>query len=113
LHFAADESVDLVRLLLSARANVDQPDIDGMAPLMVAAKGGHLDIVDALVAQGADVRAFDKLHHGVLHWSAVGGDYPELNGERRADPTARTEYGKSYLDILSDLKMRRLGSSHS
>jgi ankyrin repeat protein len=110
LHFAADQSVDLVKLLLEAHANVDQRDVNGMTPLMVAAKGGHLDIVDVLVVHDADVGLFDEHHQSPLHWSAVGGEYPEVNAyllKAGADPDAVTAYGKTYLEILSDLRAAR------
>jgi ankyrin repeat protein len=113
LHFAAGASADLVDLLCSAGARTNERNDVGMTPVMVAAKSGSLDIVTRLIKYGAILNTYDASLRGPLHWSAIGGDYPELNSyliEAGADPRAATAYGKTYLDILETLRLRRTPS---
>lgn len=56
-----NRQVDRVRTLLSDGADVHSVDHKGVTPLMVAASVGSLEIVDLLIAAGADVAAKDKL----------------------------------------------------
>jgi ankyrin repeat protein len=103
----------MVDLLCSAGARPNERNEIGMTPVMVAAKGGHLDIVIRLVKYGASLHTYDERMHGPLHWLAIGGDYPELNSyliDAGADPYAQTDYGKSYNDILEMMKSRRPSS---
>ena len=46
---------DVISSLIDAGANVNMPDLDGMTPLMIAAKNGHRFTVELLVRRGADV----------------------------------------------------------
>lgn len=49
---------ELVHILLSKKANVDDRGIKGdCTPLMGAASGGHVDIGKLLIVHGADVNA--------------------------------------------------------
>ena len=56
LHWAAQKNdVDLAKMLLYAGANVKATTrIGGYTPLLVAAKLGHAQVIDALLASGAD-----------------------------------------------------------
>jgi ankyrin repeat protein len=47
--------VEILKLLLRAKAEVDQTSINGVTPLMVAAEKGHLACIDLLLAGGANV----------------------------------------------------------
>ena len=39
---------------------------DGQTALMVAVRGGHLEVVKALIEAGADVNLIDKVCYGLL-----------------------------------------------
>jgi hypothetical protein len=64
---AGGGSLEIVRALIDASANVNCRDGSGLTPLMAAARGnlatpggGYLDIVQALVEAGADVHASEN-----------------------------------------------------
>lgn len=61
----------MVRELLAAGANVDRPNAGTHTPLEVASEGGHDDIVDALLAEGADPTYKDALNDTALHFASV------------------------------------------
>ena len=48
---------NVVKTLVAAGANVNQPDDSGMTPLMIAASQGHVAIARMLIAAGADIGA--------------------------------------------------------
>ena len=51
----------MVRMLVSAHANVDQARTDNCAtPMHVATVKGHADVINALAAAGADLHAADS-----------------------------------------------------
>ena len=45
----------------------------GLSPLHLAAQGGHIDVMDALMAAGADVNARDGIGHTPLHFAICFG----------------------------------------
>jgi ankyrin repeat protein len=59
IHAAAnDGDLARVRAILSQNPElVDVPDERGFTPLQLAARGGHRDVVDALLSSGADINA--------------------------------------------------------
>ncbi len=66
--------VDIVRLLLTRKAKLDQQSPQGDTALMMAALGGHLDIVRMLAEHGAAIR---KAGWNALHYAAFGG-FPDV-----------------------------------
>jgi ankyrin repeat protein len=62
LMFASEDGrLDLVRILLDAKAGLDARDLkSGQTPLMAAALGGHDAVVTALLEAGADRTAKDN-----------------------------------------------------
>ncbi len=75
LRLAADRGRgEVVRLLLRRGAAADAADEGGWTALIWASAGGHLDIVEALLASGADVNHIlsDK-KAGALHLAAQNG----------------------------------------
>ena len=57
---ALDGYVDMVKLLLRHGINVDQAASNGATPLILAAKYGHLDVMDTLLANGAKIDMQEK-----------------------------------------------------
>lgn len=69
LFFAAQGGhLDVVRILLKARAKVDIPSLDGGTPLFVAAQGGHVKIIRELLDCGADVNACMKVNQSFFQF---------------------------------------------
>jgi ankyrin repeat protein len=69
-------SVDLVRALLSAGAKVDAKDGRGLTPLMAAISGENQNrnVIDALLAAGANVNTVDTAGESVLDWARKVGN---------------------------------------
>ncbi len=58
-------------LIDRGRAQLDTHDEDGLTPLHVAARAGHVSILELLVAAGADKDALDKSGGSPLHWAVA------------------------------------------
>jgi ankyrin repeat protein len=63
---------DVVKLLLSHKADSRTPDAVGVTPLMYATDFGDLETVKALVGAGADVNAGRPNGAGPLYWATNG-----------------------------------------
>ena len=66
---------EAVKALLSADPDVDAVDWDGCHALMFAAVSGQIDIVNALLAHGADVNVKNKVGSSVL---MMASGYPDV-----------------------------------
>ena len=78
-------------------------------PLRAAAACGLLDVIDALIAAGADVGAADRWGHTALTDAVGAGEEAavELLLRRGADPTVRSHHGRTLLQLS---EQRRLGA---
>jgi len=65
--YGGEGDVEMVKLLLSANAKVDARNVGGETALMVAVEFGELQIVEILIAAGADVNAVDYIGRTVLN----------------------------------------------
>ena len=75
LHFAAGQgNTDAVKKLLALRATIDVRDVNGMTPLLYAAKNGKLDTLLLLLEKGAKKMAYDNSGMNALHWAAAGNN---------------------------------------
>ncbi|CAK0818126.1 unnamed protein product, partial [Prorocentrum cordatum] len=74
LHRAALHGhADVVDHLLSAGADPDAPDAEGLAPIFLAAFSGHLPATEALAARGRGAALRDPKGAGPLQWAATQG----------------------------------------
>lgn len=65
---------DLVQLLLTKGANVNEIDLDGKNMLLVATQKGQLETVQLLIQFGANVNYQEKSKMTALHFSAIKGN---------------------------------------
>ena len=83
--------VDVVRLLLEFRAEVDRRDTWGKIPLIAAAKEGHDECVRILLDAGADVDTCEENGKDALYYACSAGhtSTARLLLDRGADAFAR------------------------
>ena len=71
---ASDGQLNTVERLIAEGVDVNATsDKDGQTPVCIAAKEGHVAIVDKLVQAGADLKIADKYGYTPLHWVAEKG----------------------------------------
>jgi uncharacterized protein len=81
LHYAAREGhTDIVELLLSHGARIEEPEANGVRPLLLAILNDHAQTARYLIEHGADVNADDWYGRTPL-WAAVDARNIELDGE--------------------------------
>jgi ankyrin repeat protein len=81
LHYAARQgATDVVKVLLAHGAHIEQPEANGVRPLLLAILNDHADTARYLIEHGADVNADDWYGRTPL-WAAVDSRDVELDGE--------------------------------
>jgi len=128
LLFAAREgSLDTVRVLVAAGANLSQASADGSSPLVVAVQNGHYDIGRFLLEHGADPNgANDKgwtpLYIAVANRNALNTavpppskegalDFIKLLLDRGADPNARIKVRAEVHQANTSLWLKEAGAT--
>lgn len=83
LYASRDGRLEIARLLLDAKADVNQADVNAIAPLISAISNHHLDLARLLLERGADPNSADQWGRTPL-WSAVEIRNRDMgrNGER-------------------------------
>jgi ankyrin repeat protein len=92
--------LDICRLLLDKRAQLEAKSSNGCTPLYCAAAQGHNDVVRLLCDRGADVEARSVNGWRPLHRTAYHGHISvvkELIEERNAEINARKNGGRTAL----------------
>ncbi|CAK0880547.1 unnamed protein product, partial [Prorocentrum cordatum] len=93
---AGDAELELVGVLLAARANPNAPNAAGCAPIHAAAAAGDEPATRLLLEHGADARLADARLWRPLHFGAAAGAPAGVIGrlvEEGADPGDRTNLG--------------------
>ncbi|XP_021693550.1 ankyrin repeat domain-containing protein 12 isoform X3 [Aedes aegypti] len=80
LHYASSsrDVVAAASVAMVAPELIEQADEDGFTPLHLAVIQGNLQLVNLLLANGADVNALDNEGHSVVHWATVCGEVEAL-----------------------------------
>ncbi|KAJ8688115.1 hypothetical protein QAD02_023910 [Eretmocerus hayati] len=121
-HAAFHGKTDIVRILLLARASPDLVNDYGETPLMLATRSDHenFEVVEALIASGADVNKTDKRGCMSLHYAAklgkativrtllAAGALPDAIDEKNSSPlllalSCDREIDEEKLDVVHQL----------
>ncbi len=100
LHWAAKEGkLDMARILVASKANVNAGDRQGKTPLSFAAQAGNYEVCAFLVESGADVNVRDALKGNPLLWASGLGNAKtvEFLLSKGADPKIVDVNGMSAL----------------
>jgi ankyrin repeat protein len=98
-------------VLLAKGADINAKENDallGMTALVAAAGMGHLDVVQALLARGADVNGKIGLDNTALMAAAKNGhlDLVQALLAKGADVSAKTTKGETALTMAQDEKIK-------
>lgn len=66
-----------MKILIEWKADLEAQNKSGKTALMLAAFKGHIECIDALVENGANLDTRDRSGMGVLHY-AVDGEQPNI-----------------------------------
>jgi ankyrin repeat protein len=95
MYAARDGRLEIARMLLDAKAQVDQPEANGITPLQMAITNGNTKLAGLLMEHGADINSADAYSRAPL-WLAVQLRNQELdrsltNGVNRQEALALIE----------------------
>lgn len=95
--------LDVVKVLLSAKAVVGLPNCMMLTPLHAAASSGHLPVMEFLVGKNADINAQDVFRNTPVMLAARGGNVKAMEFllQRGADPHAVNLEGYSVMHLAA------------
>ena len=99
--------LDMVKKLIDGGANINEKDKNDNTPLEVASATGHLDVVDFLIANGADL----KRSSGALILAAENGKFDVTKyflDKKLYDVNYRNSYGFTALDLARKYKETKI-----
>ena len=98
LYAARDGRLDSVRVLIAAKADVDQTEANGITPLLMAITNDHIDVARFLLDQGVGVNTADWWGRTPL-WAAVEVRNRDMGrgGEHDIDRPAALELIKTLI----------------
>jgi ankyrin repeat protein len=99
LYAARDGRIDIARMLVAAKADVQQADVNGITPLLMAITNNHLDVAKLFVEKGANPKAADWWGRTPLYATVEirNRDYGR-NNEHEIDRSAALEVIRMLLD---------------
>ena len=110
IHKAAEEgNIEAVKQHLATGTYVDRKNQVEKSPLFYAAKFGHKEIVELLIAKGADVNPKDDDCYTLKNAASEGHkEIVELLIDNGADVNAVISFGWIPLHLVDDLEIARL-----
>ena len=107
LYAARDGRIDIGRLLIAAKADVQQADVNGITPLLMAITNNHLDVAKFLLEKSANPNAADWWGRTPLYATVEirNRDYGR-NNEHDIDRSAALELIKALLDRCANVNAR-------
>lgn len=107
LYAARDGRLDIARMLIAAKADVQQADINGITPLLMAITNNHLDVAKFLLEKGAAASTADWWGRTPLYATVEirNRDYGR-NSEHDVDRPAALELIKMLLDRGANVNAR-------
>ena len=107
LYAARDGRIDIARMLLAAKADVQLADVNGITPLLMAITNNHLDVAKFLLEKSANPNAADWWGRTPLYATVEirDRDYGR-NNEHDIDRPAALELIKALLDRGANVNAR-------
>ena len=107
LYAARDGRMEIARVLISANAQVNQAEANGISPLVMAIANNHIDVAQLLLEHGADANATDWWGRAPL-WTAVDLRDLEVNktDDNGVDRAAALELIRALLDRGANVNAR-------
>lgn len=104
LHKAAKYgNAELIIKLIQEGSNINQPNLEGQTPLMLAAQADHnaLAVTKLLLTQGAQVNEVDQYGNTALIYAAQAGDLSVVKEliEHGADAAIKNKSGAKAVDF--------------
>jgi hypothetical protein len=105
-----NKRLEMVCVLLDARADPNIPENNGWTPLMRASDVGHPAMVSALIASGSMINQTDHRGWTALMWACIRNrvDCARILIDAGADITVRNNGGRTALDISSHLDIAQM-----
>jgi ankyrin repeat protein len=107
LYAARDGRLDIARMLVDAKANVNQAEANRLTPLLIAITNNHIDLANFLLEHGTDVNARDFWGRTPL-WAAVELRNLDVDksGENGVDRAAALKLVSTLLDRGANVNAR-------
>jgi ankyrin repeat protein len=107
LYASRDGRLDIVRLLLDSKANVNLSEANGITPFLLAILNNHIDVASPLLERGAEVNARDFWGRTPL-WAAVDLRNLDVNktDDNGVDRPAALKLIRMLLDRGADVNVR-------